>query len=99
MWTTYDISTLGRRWWNLPGKITIGGGITVDDGYFPASDNITRIPGSFSLDALVSYETDNYRVAINAYNLTDELNYDSAFSTRAVPLSGRTVLVSLGTRF
>jgi catecholate siderophore receptor len=99
MWTTYDVSSLGRRWWNLPGKVTIGGGITVDDGYFPASDNITRIPGSFSLDALISYETDNYRVAINAYNLTDELNYGSGFSTRAVPLSGRTVLVSLGTRF
>ena len=99
LWTTYDLTAHTRGWWGLPGKVTVGGGVTVDDGYFPASDNITRIPGSFSLDALISYETDSYRVALNAYNLTDELNYGSSFSTRAVPLSGRTVLVSVGTRF
>lgn len=99
LWTTYDLTAHARRWWGLPGKVTIGGGVTVDDGYFPASDNVTRIPGTFSLDALISYETDTYRIAVNAYNLTDELNYGSSFSTRAVPTSGRTVLVSLGTRF
>ena len=98
-WTTYDVTTYTRGWWGLPGKVTVGGGVTFDDGYFPASDNITRIPGTFSLDALLSYETDRYRVALNAYNLTDELNYGSTFSTRAVPSSGRTVLVSVGTRF
>lgn len=99
MWTTYDVSPLMRSHWSLPGRITVGGGVTVDDGYFPASDNATRIPGTFSLDALVSYETDAYRVAVNAYNLTDELNYSAAFNTRAVPTSGRTVLVSVGARF
>ncbi|WP_298952140.1 TonB-dependent siderophore receptor [uncultured Methylobacterium sp.] len=99
LWTTYDLSVWSRSAWNLPGTLTVGGGVTFDDGYFPASDNITRIPGSFSLDGLVSYEQNGYRVAVNVYNLTDELNYGSAFSTRAVPLSGRTVLVSLGTRF
>ncbi|MEH3147441.1 MAG: TonB-dependent siderophore receptor [Methylobacterium frigidaeris] len=99
LWTTYDLSAWTRSAWNLPGKLTVGGGVTFDDGYFPASDNITRIPGSFSLDGLVSYEQDGYRLAVNVYNLTDELNYGSTFSTRAVPLSGRTVLVSLGTRF
>lgn len=99
LWTTYDMTAYTRDWWSLPGKVTVGGGVTFDDGYFPASDNITRIPGTFSLDALISYETDAYRVALNAYNLTDELNYGSTFSTRAVPTSGRTVLVSVGTRF
>ncbi|WP_336489911.1 TonB-dependent receptor [Methylobacterium nigriterrae] len=99
LWTTYDLTALARSWWNLPGRVTVGGGVTFDDGYFPASDNITRIPGSFSLDGLLAYETDAYRVAVNVYNLTDELNYGATFSTRAVPLSGRTVLVSLGTRF
>lgn len=99
MWTTYDLTTFGRRWWDLPGKVTIGAGVSVDDGYFPASDNVTRIPGTFSIDALVSYETDAYRVAVNVYNLTDELNYAGAFSTRAIPTSGRTVLVSAGLRF
>lgn len=99
MWTTYDLTPIMRPLWGLPGKVTIGGGVSFDDGYFPASDNVTRIPGTFSLDALVSYETETYRVAVNAYNLTDELNYAGAFSTRAIPTSGRTVLVSLGTRF
>lgn len=99
LWTTYDLSPFMRPIWGLPGRITVGGGVTVDDGYFPASDNTTRIPGTFSLDALVSYETDAYRVAVNAYNLTDELNYSAAFNTRAVPTSGRTVLVSVGARF
>lgn len=99
LWTTYDLSPVMRPLWGLPGRITVGGGVTLDDGYFPASDNITRIPGTFSLDALVSYETDTYRLAVNAYNLTDELNYSAAFSTRAVPTSGRTVLVSAGLRF
>lgn len=99
MWTTYDVTPIMRPLWGLPGKITVGGGVSFDDGYFPASDNTTRIPGTFSLDALVSYETDSYRLAVNAYNLTDELNYGAAFNTRAVPVSGRTVLVSAGMRF
>ena len=58
-----------------------------------------QLTGSRPIEGEISYETDSYRVALNAYNLTDELNYGSTFSTRAVPLSGRTVLVSVGTRF
>ncbi|ACL56085.1 TonB-dependent receptor [Methylobacterium nodulans] len=93
--TTYNLAPALQ----LPGRFLIGGGVFWDDGYFPGADNITRIPGSFSLDGLISYEHDGYRVAVNVYNLTDALNYGAAFSSRAVPLSGRTVLVSLGTRF
>lgn len=99
MWTTYDISAFGREMWSLPGRITIGGGVSIDDGDFPASDNVTRLPGTISLDALVSYETDDYRFAVNAYNLADEPHYGGAFSTRAIPTSGRAVLVSLGAQF
>ena len=83
----------------VPGKLLVGGGVFYNSSYFPASDNVTLIPASFSFDALVSYEYQNFRVALNGYNLTDEVNYSAAFSTRAVPSSGRTVLLTAGLRF
>jgi catecholate siderophore receptor len=95
LWTTYDVTSLT----GVPGKLLLGGGLLLDDGYFPASDNITFIPSSFQVDALVSYEYQNLRVALNGYNLTDELNYGSAFSSRAVPSSGRTFTLTVGARF
>jgi catecholate siderophore receptor len=96
LWTTYDLS---HHVTSLPGKLLVGGGIVYDDGYFAASDNVTFIPGTFSIDALVSYEYKNFRIALNGYNLTDELNYASAFSTRAVPSAGRTVALTVGAKF
>lgn len=96
VWTTYDLS---GHVGSMPGKLLVGGGITYDDGYFAASDNVAFIPGTFSVDALISYEYKNFRMALNGYNLTDELNYGSAFSTRAVPSAGRTVTLTVGARF
>jgi catecholate siderophore receptor len=96
VWTTYDLS---HHFAGVPGKLLIGGGITYDDGYYAASDNITLIPGTFALDALVSYEFKNFRMALNGYNLTDELNYTSAFTSRAVPSAGRTVTLTVGAKF
>jgi catecholate siderophore receptor len=95
IFTTYNVAPHLA----IPGKLLIGGGVFYNSEYFAASDNITVVPASFSLDALISYEINNIRVALNGYNLTDELNYSSAFSTRAVPSSGRTVVGSVGVRF
>lgn len=95
VFSTYDLA----RHFAIPGKLLIGGGVFYNSSYFPASDNITRIPASLSLDGLISYEINNIRIALNGYNLTDELNYSSAFSTRATPSSGRTVLGTVGVRF
>lgn len=36
----------------------------------------------FSVDAGVSCELNSWKVAVNAYNLTSELNYDASFSNR-----------------
>lgn len=83
----------------IPGRLLIGGGVFYASSYFPASDNIVRIPSSVSLDSLISYEVNNVRVALNGYNLTDELNYGASFNGRAVPTSGRTFLASVGIRF
>jgi len=44
-------------------------------------------------------------LSLNAYNLTDRLNYDTYFSgntsnaARAIPSSGRSFVVKLGTKF
>jgi catecholate siderophore receptor len=96
LWSTYDVTSLVGE---MPGKLLVGGGITYDSGYYAASDNITWIPKTFSVDALISYEYKNFRIALNGYNLTDELNYGSSFSTRAVPAAGRTVTLTIGARF
>ncbi|MDB5511292.1 MAG: TonB-dependent receptor, partial [Enterovirga sp.] len=74
IFTTYNVAPHLA----IPGKLLIGGGVFYNSEYFAASDNITVVPASFSLDALISYEINNIRVALNGYNLTDELNYSSA---------------------
>ncbi len=60
---------------------------------------IAEAPANLSIDALVSYETDRWRIALNGSNLTDRLNYASVFSNRAVPAAGRGFAVTLGARF
>ena len=57
------------------------------------------VPATFSLDALIQYETPRWRVSLNAYNLTDHLNYAQSFGNRAAPGQRRTFLVSFGTSF
>jgi catecholate siderophore receptor len=60
---------------------------------------IGQVPESVTLNAFASYRRDNYRVALNVYNLTDRLNYTQVFGNRAVPAAGRTFILSVGTTF
>jgi|GEM_PF-5499664 len=76
----------------LPGVFTIGGGVTYNDAYFTNSQNTRVIPSNFSLDALISYEQDGWRVAVNGYN-------SAGFASRALPAPGTTVLATVGKRF
>ncbi|MGQ7792842.1 TonB-dependent receptor [Faunimonas sp. B44] len=96
VWTTYDLS---EHWESLPGRLLVGGGVVFRDAVFTNSQNTYQLPATFSLDAMLSYETDRIRVAVNGYNLTDELNYDAGFNNRAVPAAGRTVTLKLGAKF
>ncbi|MBS7541774.1 TonB-dependent siderophore receptor [Ancylobacter oerskovii] len=96
LWTTYNLSTL---WTQIPGELLVGGGITYADEYYTNSANTSIIPDTFSFDALLSYKQGNYRVALNGYNLTDELNYSTGFGNRAVPASGRTFTLTVGATF
>jgi catecholate siderophore receptor len=95
VWTTYDIAPL----MTLPGKLLIGGGFIYTSDYFVNSPNTAIIPSSFVVNAMISYEYKNYRVALNGYNLTDELYYSSGFGNRAVVAAGPTVMLTGGIRW
>ncbi|MFC0284609.1 TonB-dependent receptor [Camelimonas abortus] len=97
LWTSYDLTQEVTK---IPGVITIGGGLLYASSYWADNANTARIPQTFSLDAMVAWKYENLRVAVNAYNLTDRVNYASAFNAaRAVPASGRTVLLSVSATF
>ena len=92
VWTTYEAMR------DTPYQFTLGGGITYRSQVYLNAANTAEVPANFSLDALISHnfgERRQWRVAVNGYNLTNELNYDSLFGNRAIPSAGRTVLVSL----
>ena len=101
IWTTYDIASLV----GVDGSLKLGGGITYADDLWLRADKTAKIPSYFTLDAVASYEINGYRVAVNGYNLTDELNYTGTFggsepaSARAVPSAGRTIMATFGVTF
>ncbi|WP_299365006.1 TonB-dependent siderophore receptor [uncultured Paracoccus sp.] len=82
------------------GELTVAGGVRYASEYWADSANTARIPKTISLDAMVAYEQDDWRLALNGTNLTDHENYSSAFSSsRAVPEGGRVFTLSLSKRF
>ena len=95
IWTTYEIS----QHLAMPGKLLVGLGLNYTGQMFVNSTNLSIIPASTTLDGLISYEYQNYRLSVNAYNLTDELWYSSQFGNRAVVAPGRTVMVTAGVKF
>lgn len=96
LWTTYNIAA---HLPNIPGELLIGGGVTYQDEYFINSTNTQKIPSSFSLNSLISYEHDNYRIALTGTNLTDEVNYDAGSNSRAVVSAGRTITLSASVKW
>jgi catecholate siderophore receptor len=103
VWTSYKLSAV------LPG-LAVGGGIIYQDGY-PVRYTTTgagaglvltrdaQVPDTVSLDGMIQYEGQGWRVAVNAYNLTDRINYGQSFGNRAAPSAGRTVVLSFGKTF
>ena len=104
VWSTYQLKRIA------PG-LKIGGGATYQSrlrlgyavaGTAPNPTGLSRIaetPYSLSFDAMVSYDTAHWRIALNGYNLSDRLNYGSVFSNRAVPAPGHSFALSLGAMF
>ncbi|QDH25895.1 TonB-dependent receptor [Neokomagataea tanensis] len=98
IFTTYDLSRLllGQE----KGDLLIGGGARYNSAYFANESNNARVPYGFSLNTMMSYKIGRYRVQFNANNLTNHVNYSSAFSFgRAVPQSGRIFLGNVGITF
>lgn len=96
LWTTYEAFR------NTPYQLTVGSGIVYRSQVFLDAANTAEAPANFSLDALVSHsfgERKQWRVAVNGYNLTNELNYEALFNNRAVPSAGRTVIFSLAAAY
>ncbi len=98
IWTTYNLS---ESIISGPGKWTIGGGILYQADMFAVNNSANQyvIPELFSFDAMLAYELDGWRLAVNGYNLTDELNYDQSFNNRATPSAGRSAIFSVGKKF
>lgn len=86
IWTTYDVATLIP---GMPGMLVIGGGFNYRSSYYADSNEVYRIPSATTLDGLVSWENDRYRVSLNVTNITNELAYTSAFFFRAEVAQGR----------
>lgn len=95
LWTSYEVS----RHFDMEGKLDVGGGIVYSDAYYTNSGNTGRIPESFSLDAFIAYEYKNLKFALNGYNLTDNLNYSTGWSNRAVVAPGRSFVFTVGAKF
>lgn len=95
LWTSYEIS----RHFDMSGKWLVGGGARYSDPYFTNPANSGVIPASFSIDAFTSYEFDKFKVSLNAYNLTDNLNYAQGWRNRAVVAPGRSFVLSASAKF
>lgn len=94
LWTAYEFNR-GERL-----NLTVGGGITWRDKVFLNAANTAEAPANFTFDAMLSHRiTENLKVQVNGYNLSDERNYNALFGSRVLPSAGRTVLVSLNAEF
>ncbi|MDF7675103.1 TonB-dependent receptor [Acetobacteraceae bacterium ESL0709] len=101
LWTSYDLT---KRLFSTTksGHLKIAGGAQYASAYWSNGDfsNKARIPYQFSLNGMISWETEHYRISLNANNLTDHLNYGSSFATsRAVPGPGRSFIGNVGLSF
>lgn len=79
--------------------LEIGGGMNYQSKVYLNVDNSQVVPSYTSFDALVGYSFGNYRIAVNGYNLTDELYYAQVNGSRVVPAGGRAVVATLGVAF
>ncbi|MCE2574276.1 TonB-dependent siderophore receptor [Komagataeibacter sp. FNDCR2] len=93
-WTSYEIAP--HQPWNM----TIGGGITWRQGVWLDQANTARVPATVEFDAMVAHHFNgNWKMAMNAYNLDNRLNYGSLFSNRVTPSIGRSFLFNVSAQY
>ena len=90
LWSTYQ----------LPFRLTVGGGARFVDRRFANTINTRSVDEYWLFEATASYRlTKNIDIRINGYNLTDRFYFDRITGGQVVPGPGRSVLVSTGFRF
>ncbi len=89
LWTTYNFTG------GLLG-LEVGGGVTYQDDVFLNVGNTAVAPGYTTLDGLLSYAWDRFRLSLNGYNLSDETYYAQVHGNRVIPGQGRTFIATLG---
>ncbi|HEX5006249.1 MAG TPA: TonB-dependent receptor [Hyphomonadaceae bacterium] len=89
LWTTY----------NFTGALTgleVGGGVNYQSEVFLNAANSGVAPSYTTLDGLISYGWDRFRLSLNGYNLTDELYFAQVHGNRVTPGQGRAFIATLG---
>jgi catecholate siderophore receptor len=92
IWTTYE----------LPYRITVGGGLRATGDVFVNNANTITSPGYRLVDAVAEYPVNSHlTLRLNVYNLTNEVYIRSVNNNggRYNPGNPRSVLVSTGVRF
>jgi catecholate siderophore receptor len=79
--------------------LEIGGGMNYQSKVYLNTDNSQMVPSYTTFDALVAYNFGKFRIAVNGYNLTDELYYAQVNGSRVVPAAGRAFVGTLGVAF
>lgn len=92
LWTTYNFTGA------LAG-LEAGLGVTYQGDVALNPANTGFAPEYTSVDAMISYGWDRYRLSLNAYNLTDELYYAQVQNNRLLPAPERNFIATLGVVF
>jgi catecholate siderophore receptor len=79
--------------------LEIGGGMNYQSKVYLNPDNNQIVPSYVSFDALLAYNFGKFRLALNGYNLGNELYYAQVNSSRIVPAAGRTFVGTIGVAF
>lgn len=73
-----------------PYNFLIGGGVTWRQHVWLNAANTLRVPANVDFSAVISHRFDeHWKISMNGYNLANRLNYQSLFSNRATPSTGR----------
>lgn len=104
LWTDINLKQVAKG-------LSIGGGVVYQSKLYNAyqfngtAPNLTSllrvatIPETVELDAVVAYQYQRYRIAMNVNNITDRLNYSQSFGNRGTPAPGRTFVFSVDANF
>ncbi len=89
VWTTYRVTP---QW-------EVGGGALYTSQRWLNNFQTSQVDGFTRLDATVAWQRKDLELRMNLQNLTDKMYFESASASRAVPVRGRTVLLTATYKF